>query len=98
MGYSIEKYDDYISVIADQDGFTKEDIASLWDEHKIKYVKGSITAAWIEEREEMAPRVHLMDEDDGQLIWTLETDKSFNSVWIDDYVKTLREVKKSLSN
>lgn len=98
MGYSIEKYDDYISVIARDDDFTKDDIASLWEDHRIKYVKGTITAAWIEEREGVSPLVHLMDEDDGQLLWRRGSNLVFSAGWIDDYLKTLRAVKKSLSN
>lgn len=96
MGYEIEKAKDYISVLGYDQEFTEEDRKDLWKNHNILYQDGGVMAVWVEERKDNNPLIHLMSEDDGHIFWKEETDKCFDSYWLDNYIDTLNAVKDKL--
>lgn len=91
--YEIYKDEENIDIFGNNECFTKEDIKSLWEDHNILYLEDGIIAIWIEERENASPLIHIMDEDDGHIFWHKKTDRRFDSLWLDNYIQTLTEVK-----
>lgn len=95
--YEIYKHDTNIDIYGYDQNFTEEDIKSLWDDHKILYMRGGIMAIWIEERKNNNPLLHLMGEDDGHIFWRKEQDISFDSGWLNNYIETLTETKNRIA-
>ena len=93
--YEMQKSNDEIFVFGYEQSFSDEERANLWDKHKILYI-GNIMAVWVEERDDYAPLIHLMREDDGCLIWSKNKDVCFDAGWLDDYINTLTAVKAKL--
>ena len=95
--YIINKNENEIHIFGDDQCFNDKDIKDLWDKHKILYLKGGIMAVWIEERKNNNPLVHLMNEDDGHIFWKKRADICFDGYWLDNYINTLTELKRRMS-
>lgn len=96
MSYTIEKTDDYISILGHDQEFTKEDCKDLWKNHNILYRNGGVMAVWVQERQGTTPLIHFMNEDDGHIFWKKEKDRCFDSAWLGNYIETLSVVKTKL--
>jgi hypothetical protein len=95
--YSITRNKNEIHIFGYNQEFTKADVDSLWLDHKILYLRGSIMAVWIEERKNTSPLVHLMFEDDGHIFWSKEKDVCFDVGWVNYYIDTFSTLKNLLS-
>ena len=93
--YRINKTKNEIDIYGYEQYFDEEDIKSLWNEHKIMYLKGGVMALWVEERRDINPLIHIMEEDDGHIFWRKEKDIRFDFYWLDNYIETLSKVKNS---
>lgn len=90
MGYKIFKDEKEIRVYRESKRFTNKDLDDLWNSHKILYLRGSSIAVWVDNLDGSFQVAHIMEEKGGCLIWSKESDLSFDMKLLDSYVGTLK--------